>query len=239
MLGQIHSLESLAALDGEGLRYAVFFSGCPLRCVCCHNPDTWFPGGRAYSSEELAGKLCRYKPYFKKGGGVTFSGGEPLLQAPFLNETAGLLRQKGIGYDLDTSGAVELTPAVKEAVAGADLVLLDVKYPTEELYAKYTGGDFATFLKFAAYLAALGKRVWYRTVVIPALNDREEVLDQYLALVSRWRKPERYELLAFHTMGFYKYERLGLANPLLGTPPLAPERLQALQAYLDRRRAGV
>ncbi len=237
MKADLHSFESLAALDGEGVRYAVFFTGCPLRCVCCHNPDTWHPSGREYESGELARKLRRYRPYFRNGGGVTFSGGEPLLHAAYINEVAALLRDDGIGYALDTSGALPLTDAVRQAVDGADMVLLDVKYPNAKQYAAYTKGDFDTFCRFADYLSETRKRVWYRTVIIPGVNDSEEALDGYLSLLARWNRPEKYELLAFHTMGFYKYEKLGIRNPLCDTPPLDAARLRELQAYLDRRLA--
>lgn len=234
MEADIHSFESLAALDGEGVRYAVFFTGCPLRCVCCHNPDTWFRSGKNYSSEALSRKLRRYKPYFKNSGGVTFSGGEPLLNAEYINETAALLKREGIEYTLDTSGAVALTDAVKKAVDNADMILLDVKYPDAAMYEKYTGGNFSTFLSFAGYISKIQKRVWYRTVIIPGINDRESVLDGYVDLISRWNRPEKYELLAFHTMGFYKYEKLGIENPLMDTPPLESVRLDELQEYVNQ-----
>lgn len=237
MKADLHSFESLAALDGEGVRYAVFFTGCPLRCACCHNPDTWHPSGRKYESGELARKLRRYRPYFRNGGGITFSGGEPLLHAAYINEVAALLREDGIGYALDTSGALPLTDAVRRAVDGADLVLLDLKYPNAGQYAAYTKGDFDVFCRFADYLSETRKRVWYRTVIIPGINDSEEALDGYLSLLSRWNRPEKYELLAFHTMGFYKYEKLGMENPLRDTPPMDAARLRELQAYLDRHLA--
>ncbi len=233
MKADIHSFESLAALDGAGLRYAVFFTGCPLRCVCCHNPDTWFHSGKEYTSEELSHRLLRYKPYFKNGGGVTFSGGEPLLNAEYINETAAFLKAGGIQYALDTSGAVTLTDAVKKAVGNADMILLDVKYPDAVMYEKYTGGDFHTFLKFAEYVSETKKRVWYRTVIIPGINDNKSAVNKYLDLIIRWNKPEKYELLAFHTMGFYKYERMNIENPLIDTPPLENVRLHELQEYLN------
>lgn len=229
----IHSFESLAALDGEGIRYGVFFTGCPLRCACCHNPDTWFKSGREYGSDELCRKICRYKPYFKNGGGVTFSGGEPLLNAGFINETGALLKSEGINYALDTSGSVPLTCEVKTAVDNADMALLDVKFPNAEMYKKYTGGDFDVFLRFADYISKTKKRVWFRTVIIPGINDAEHTIDEYARLISRWNKPERYELLAFHTMGFYKYDKLNIKNPLLGTPPMDEGKLNQLQNYLN------
>ncbi len=233
MKADIHSFESLAALDGEGLRYAVFFTGCPLRCVCCHNPDTWHRSGMEYTSDELYRKLKRYKPYFKNGGGVTFSGGEPLLNAEFINETAAFLQRDGIGYALDTSGSVPLTDTVKSAIDNADMVILDIKYPDAEMYGKYARGDFDTFLKFADYVSDTNKRVWYRTVIIPGINDSDSAVGEYMRLIARWNPPEKYELLAFHTMGFYKYENLGIENPLKNNPPMDKDTLAQLQSYLD------
>ena len=234
MKADIHSFESLAALDGEGIRYAVFFTGCPLRCVCCHNPDTWFKSGKEVDSEALYNKLRRYKPYFKNGGGVTFSGGEPLLNAAYINEVGAMLKKDGIGYVLDTSGAVKLTDEVKTAVDNADMVILDVKYPDAEMYEKYAKGNFVMFCDFAEYLSGINKRVWYRTVVIPGINDSEDMIDAYARLVSRWRKPEKYELLSFHTMGFYKYKELEIENPLENVEPMDKNRLAELQAYLNK-----
>ena len=233
MRADIHSFESLAALDGEGIRYAVFFTGCPLRCVCCHNPDTWFKSGKEFDSETLYNKLRRYKPYFKNGGGVTFSGGEPLLNAAFINEVGELLKKDGIGYALDTSGAVKLTDEVKVAIDNADMVILDVKYPNAEMYERYAKGDFDVFCEFAEYLSETDKRVWYRTVIIPGINDSEDMIDAYAELISRWKRCEKYELLAFHTMGFYKYSELDIENPLKDTEPMDKERLAQLQSYLD------
>ena len=137
--GRIHSIESLAAVDGEGVRCAVFLCGCPLRCVYCHNPDTWEDFGTDLEPATLAKKMSRFKPYFGERGGVTFSGGEPLLQAEFICETASLLKQENIEYVLDTSGSVLLTEAVKEAVNGAQSILLDLKFPDDASYCRYTG----------------------------------------------------------------------------------------------------
>lgn len=233
MKADIHSFESLAALDGDGIRYAVFFTGCPLRCVCCHNPDTWHVSGRKIESKALYEKLRRYKPYFKNGGGVTFSGGEPLLNAEYINEVNEYLKADGINYVLDTSGAVPLTDDVKTAIDGASLIILDIKFPNREMYEKYAHGDFNRFLSFAQYLSDTRKRVWYRTVIIPVVNDSMDMIKQYAELVSRWEKPEKYELLAFHTMGFYKYDSLGIENPLKGIPPMDKGKLAELQAKLD------
>ena len=226
----------MAALDGEGLRYDVFLTGCPLRCWYCHNPDAWFPSSTEMTAEQVFQKARRFKPYFKNGGGVTFSGGEPLLNADFINEIAPALQSEGIGYCLDTSGSVPLTEPVKKAIAGADMVILDITFPDPERYRKYTGGVFDRFLEVGRFCTQTGKRLWLRTVVVPGINDTEADMDQYAALVRDFRF-ERYELLGFHTMGFFKYEKLGLVNPLEKTAPLDRDRLDALERYLDSKLA--
>lgn len=231
-MADIHSFESMAALDGDGIRYAVFFTGCPLRCVYCHNPDTWYKSGSEWTAEELTAKIKRYKPYFKNGGGVTFSGGEPLLNAEFIAETGKLLKAEGIGYAIDTSGSVPLTDSVKMALDGADLVLLDIKFFDSESYKKYTKGDFKNFISVGRYCSEKGIRLWLRTVIVPGINDDEESIREY-AEFSRQFRFEKYELLAFHTMGFFKYEKLKTENPLKDTPALDKKRLEELQILLN------
>ncbi|MDE6767652.1 MAG: radical SAM protein, partial [Eubacterium sp.] len=213
----IHSFESMAALDGDGIRYAVFFTGCPLRCAYCHNPDTWHKSGSEWTTEDLVKKIKRYKPYFKKGGGVTFSGGEPLLNADFIIEAGKLLAEEGINYAVDTSGSVPLSDSVKAALDGADLVILDVKFFDEKSYKKYTKGNFENFIAIGRYCSERGIRLWLRTVGVPDINDNEESVKKY-AEFSKQFKFEKYELLAFHTMGIFKYENLGIDNPLKSTP---------------------
>lgn len=232
-MANIHSFESLAAVDGEGLRFDVFFSGCPLRCAYCHNPDTWHHKGEIeMSADELFKKIRRYKPYFKNGGGVTFSGGEPLLNAEFINEISPLLKSENIGYCLDTSGSVELTDEVKTAIDNADMVILDIKFYNEESYKKYTKGDFEKFIAVGKYVSQKGIRLWLRTVVIPGINDTEEDMKKYYEFTKQF-KFEKYELLAFHTMGFFKYDELGINNPLKNYKALDKPRLNELQNYLN------
>lgn len=234
MKADIHSFESLAALDGDGLRCAVFFTSCPLRCVYCHNPDTWHKSGREMTPQQLADKVTRFKPYFKNGGGVTFSGGEPLLNAEFINQTAEILKQREINYALDTSGGVPLTQSVMTALDGAELVILDVKFYDAPSYERYTSGCFENFVRIGKYCSRRGIRLWLRTVVVPGINDSEESIAAYADFAGQFSF-EKYELLAFHTMGFYKYEKLGIENPLADTPALDSSRLAELQKFLDNR----
>ncbi len=228
----IHSFESMAAVDGEGIRYAVFFAGCPLRCVYCHNPDTWPEQGSVLTSHEIFEKIKRFKPYFKNGGGVTFSGGEPLLNSEFINELQPMLKEEGIGYCIDTSGSVPLTEDVARAIDGADMVMLDLKFYDAERYNIFTSGDIELPLEIGDYCTKNNKRLWLRTVIVPGLNDSEEDICEYAKLSKRF-KFERYELLAFHTMGFFKYERAGIENPLKNTAALAPEKLKKRKKTLD------
>ena len=231
---RIHSFESMAAVDGEGVRFAVFLTGCPLRCVYCHNPDTWNAQGTEYTAEQLYRKIRRYKPYFGQKGGVTFSGGEPLLHADEINELAALLTADGIGYALDTSGCVELTEAVKTAVQNADMIICDVKFWDDESYLKYTGRDMTRTLAFLEYCDSLGKRILARTVIVPGINDTVEHIEKYCAIIGKFKSVFKYELLGFHTMGFFKYENLGIANPLEGYEQMDVDKLAELQQVANR-----
>lgn len=233
-MANIHSFESLAAVDGEGIRYDIFFTGCPLRCAYCHNPDTWHKSNIDMSANEVMKKVVRYKPYFKKGGGVTFSGGEPLLNADFINELAPLMKAEGIGYCIDTSGSVPLTDKVRLALDNADMVILDIKFHNPADYEKYTKGNFDYFMAIAGYCTEHNIRMWLRTVVVPNINDTLDDMDAYAQLVKDLRF-EKYELLPFHTMGFFKYENLGIDNPLKDTKALDRARLDELQNYLNSK----
>ncbi len=235
MEGIIHSFESLAAVDGIGLRCAVFLSGCPLRCAYCHNPDTWSGAGQKTDAETLVRKIARYKPYFKEDGGVTFSGGEPLLQAEFLQDCVPLLGAQGINYAIDTSGAAELFDSVKFVLENSQMVILDLKFWDDDSYIKYTGKDMKHTLDMLKYLESINKRVWIRTVIVPGINDSEDVLDRYIKQIKGYNCIEKYELLGFHTMGFYKYEKMEIENPLAEISDLDKEVKERLQKYVNER----
>ena len=232
---RIHSFESLATLDGDGVRYAIYLNGCPLRCVYCHNPDTWGVSGEDYSAEDLFNKIKRYKPYFGQNGGVTFSGGEPLLSAHFINEVAPLLKEANINYALDTSGQVDMNDETKKAITNSELVILDLKFWDNDSYFKYTGKTMARTLTTLYFLNAIQKRTWIRTVIVPGINDSKEVLDKYIEILKLYPFIEKYELLGFHTMGFFKYENLGIDNPLKDVPPMDQDKLKDLQSYVDSK----
>ena len=231
MKGIVHSTESFATQDGRGIRFAVFCAGCPLHCPCCHNADTWSGRGTETEPEELAGRILRYRPYFRKGGGATFSGGEPLLQARFLTETARILVENGVGVALDTSGAV-WNEEVGDLLDCCELVILDLKQPTEEEYRAFCGGSLQTVERVAEETARRGIPLWLRTVIIPGINDSEQAIGRYAETAGRIRH-ERYELLGFHTMGFSKWAEAGRENPLKDTPAMDAVRLAELQHFLD------
>ncbi len=233
MIGYIHSFESLATLDGEGVRFGIFLKGCPLRCIYCHNPDTWSGDSIETDALSLVKKAVRYKPYFGEKGGVTFSGGEPLLQAEFLCECIPHLTDAEIKYTVDTSGAVVLDDKVKAVLDNAQLVILDLKFCDDDSYLRYTGQNMKNTIDTLYYLDKIKKRTWVRTVIIPGINDSEESLAGYLDILKNMKCVERYELLGFHTMGFLKYESLNIKNPLESVSNLDKDVLERLQNFVD------
>lgn len=235
MNGFIHSFESLAALDGAGIRFAVFMAGCPLRCAYCHNPDTWdmSKAPMQMTAKDLVKKVSRYKPYFKKDGGVTFSGGEPLLQAEFIKECVPLLKEAGIGYVIDTSGHMPLDDTVKYVLNNAEAVLLDLKFWDNESYLKYTGKSMENTLKTLDFLELINKPTVLRTVVIPEINDTSEMIGKYLIHARSKKCVKKYELLAFHTMGFFKYRELGIENKFADKDALDKNKKEELQSFVD------
>ena len=232
MEGRVHSLQSLGTVDGPGLRYVVFLQGCPLRCVYCHNPDTWDPaGGAVMDTEELVEKILRCRPYFRAEGGVTVSGGEPLLQAGFVTQLFARLKQEGVHTALDTSGAGDLrkAPALLEVT---DLVLLDLKFPTEEGYRQHCRGSLGQTEAFAALVAEKQVPLWVRHVVAPGLNDTLEDMAAVKAWAQRQPTLDKIEWLPFHNLCLEKYQQLGVPFPLADTPPMDREKLDRLIAAL-------
>ena len=231
MQGRIHSFQSLGTVDGPGVRAVVFMQGCPLRCACCHNPDTWdFGGGKIVSAEEIFRKIQRLRAYFGKDGGVTVSGGEPLLQADFVSELFSLCRADGISCALDTSGCV-YNESVERLLSLTDLVLLDYKYTNDTDYKKYTGMSMQSAEDFLARLDALGKRVWIRQVIIPTLNDSEESVRRIYALSERYSCIEKTELLPFRKLCVEKYRALGVDFPLENIPEASEELIERLKRH--------
>lgn len=232
MEGRVHSLQSLGTVDGPGLRYVVFLQGCPLRCVYCHNPDTWDPaGGAVMDTEELVEKILRCRPYFGAEGGVTVSGGEPLLQAGFVTQLFARLKQEGVHTALDTSGAGDLRKA-PALLTVTDLVLLDLKFPTEEGYRQHCRGSLGQTEAFAALVAEKQVPLWVRHVVAPGLNDTLEDMAAVKSWAQRQPTLEKIEWLPFHNLCLEKYQQLGVPFPLANTPPMDREKLDRLIAAL-------
>ncbi len=224
MTVRVHSYESFGAVDGPGIRLVVFLQGCPLRCLYCHNPDTWdFAGGVETPVEEILRKAQRVRPYFGEDGGVTFSGGEPLAQAAALLEATRLLQAEGIHVALDTSGAID-TPEALALLDAVDLVLLDVKHPEAERFRAVTGLDQGATRRVFAHLRASQKPVWIRQVVATGLNDTPEekaATKDFIAGLN----VQRIDRLPYHELGLHKYESLGL--PYRGSS-LKPPTAEAL-----------
>lgn len=223
---RIHSFQSLGTVDGPGVRSVIFMQGCPLRCVCCHNPDTWdFAGGEERSVEHLVDRVLRYKAYYGSDGGVTVSGGEPLMQAEFLVELFKQLQKNEIHTALDTSGCV-LNEAVKELLEYTDLVLLDFKYTNEKDYLKYTKMEMSKVQDFLNYLEKIKKPTWIRYVVIPDLNDMDDSINKVFDLRLQYSCIQKIELLPFRKLCLEKYDEMGIDFPLKNTP-------EAKQIFID------
>ncbi len=231
MTGRIHSIQSLGTLDGPGVRAVIFTTGCPLRCIYCHNPDTWErESGEEWDSDEIAKRVLRLYPYIKNGG-VTFSGGEPCVQAKFLTEVAAKLKCHGLHIALDTSGAVD-NGDVDRLLEFVDLVLLDIKFTDKEAYKLNTGADMERVFAFLAKLEKLEKDVWIRHVVVPGINDTESSVRKLATLIAPYKCIKKVELLPFKKLCLEKYEDLGLLFPLKDTPEMCAERLSELNLIL-------
>lgn len=220
-LGRIHSIESMGLVDGPGIRAVVFLQGCHLRCRYCHNPDTWAEAdakNQLLSPEELLTRLLRFKPYFGAEGGVTFSGGEPLLQADFLCEMLALCKKAGIHTCLDTAGCGN--GDYDRILANTDLVLYDVKHYNEEGYRSVTGCSPEETKKFLAAVQDRKIPLWVRHVVVPGLTDGDEHLAGLEAYLKTLHGIERVELLPYHTLGVSKYHILGIPYSLENVLPL-------------------
>ena len=218
MIGKIHSFQSLGTIDGPGVRFVVFTQGCNLRCGCCHNPDTWnFGGGTEYTVDEMVEKVLRFKSYFGIDGGVTVSGGEPLMQTEFLIELFKELKGQSVHTALDTSGCV-LNDEVKELLNYTDLVLLDFKYTNAEDYLKYTKMEMSRAEEFLNYLESINKSTWIRFVVIPGLNDDDKSIEDIANLKTQYSCVKNIEYLPFRKLCLEKYENMGIDFPLKNTP---------------------
>lgn len=214
MLGSVNSVESLGTVDGPGIRAVIFLNGCSLRCKYCHNPETWIMQEKNYEPSSLVEKVIRYKPYFNHGGGVTFSGGEPLLQPEFLIECSRLFKENGINVALDTAGAG--IGHYEEILKYTDLIIFDVKDVTKERFFDLTGGSIENTWQFLDIARKMNSKFWIRQVIIPGVNDTfayMEELDKYIKDHINIDNVERVEFLPYHKLGTEKYEKLHIFNP--------------------------
>ena len=213
---KVHSTESFGTVDGPGIRFVIFMQGCHLQCKYCHNRDTWDMNGGEYKSvDEIVEKIKRYKNYIvPSGGGVTVTGGEPLLQVKFLIELFKKLKQEGIHTCIDTSGMVELTDDIKHVLRYTDLVLLDIKHIDEEKCKELVGFSNKKELKFARYLSDNNIKMWIRQVLVPGYTDDEVDLIKLRDFIKTLKTVERIQILPYHSMGKYKWKKLGLEYPL-------------------------
>ncbi len=211
---KLHSIESFGTLDGPGIRFVIFLQGCSLKCKYCHNRDTWDINSGEYKSlDDIFEKILRYKNYIKSGG-VTCTGGEPLLQYEFLIELFKKLKDKNIHTCIDTSGMVALTDKIKELIDLTDLFLLDIKHINPEKCKNLVGTSNEKELAFARYLSDLGKSMWIRQVLIPGYTDDENDLINLKNFITSLKTVEKVEILPYHTMGKYKWYDLGLKYEL-------------------------
>lgn len=234
--GKIHSHESFGTVDGPGIRYVVFMQGCPLRCRYCHNPDTWNPKDfkREETPSETFNEIKKYKNFIKSGG-VTITGGEPLLQAEYVKGLFALCRKEGIHTALDTSGYI-FNDTVKEALEYTDLVLLDLKCIDAEVHKELTSVELNPILKFLDYLKSIKKKVWIRHVVVPGITDDDKLLERLADFVKDIGNiVEKVEILPYHTLGKYKWEQLGLKYSLEGTPALSSERAEEIKEMFRKK----
>lgn len=227
MQASVNSIETFGLVDGPGIRTVIFLNGCKLRCLYCHNPEMWQMGEKNYTEEELIDKIIRNKPYFKRNnGGVTFSGGEPLLQVDFLLDICKKLKEAGIHIALDTAGVG--IGKYDEILSLVDLVLLDIKHPDKEDYHKLTKNSIEESEKFIESLNKSGKPVWIRQVIVPGIMDNEKYLELLANYLQKIKEIEKIEFLPFHHLGFSKYENLKLENPLKNIPEMDPKKCEEL-----------
>lgn len=231
LTGYVHSIETCGTVDGPGIRYVAFFQGCPLRCKFCHNPDTWKKyEGKQYTVDALLQDILKYRNFIKNGG-VTLSGGEPLMQADFAAELLRRCRKEGIHTAVDTSGAIPLK-VCKEAVDAADLILLDIKSIDGIKCKELTGMGNDNALELLDYLESTKKPVWIRHVVVPGITENYDDIETMARYLSKFTVVERVEILPFHKMGEFKWKELGMEYMLYDTPTPEKDSIRKIKEIL-------
>ena len=238
MLGNIHSIETFGSADGPGVRYLIFLKGCNMRCKYCHNPDTWAKTeGEMKSAEEILQQALRYKRYWGKKGGITVSGGEPLLQIDFMLEFFKKAKEKGIHTVIDTAGGPftreePFFSKFQELMKYTDLLLVDIKHIDNKCHKVLTGRSNENILDMIRYLSDIKKPIWIRHVLVPERSDKDEYLTRLADFIHSLDNVEKVEILPYHTMGIYKWKELGLEYPLEGIDPPTKERVENAKKIL-------
>jgi pyruvate formate lyase activating enzyme len=239
MTGKIHSFESFGTVDGPGVRFVVFFKGCPLRCKYCHNPDTWtMDGAEEYTVDQIFNQAIRYKNYWGKDGGITITGGEPLAQMDFAIELLKKFHEAGIHTAVDTSGFIfnpDDSQSVKqheELIKYADLFLLDIKQIYPDAHKELTGQSNSHTLAFAKWLSDHDKHMWIRHVLVPGITTDEKELRDLRSFLDTLKTVDNIEVLPYHTLGKVKYEKLGIKYRLEGVEPPSKEQVQLAKDIL-------
>ena len=237
-IGYINKLESFGAVDGPGVRYLIFLSGCRMRCAFCHNPETWNEGeGEQYTADELLKKALRFKPYWKNGGGITVSGGEPLLQIDFLLDLFKKAKAAGVNTCIDTAGEPftheePFYTKWKELMSLTDTVLLDIKNIDPDAHKELTGVDNANILQMAKEISDMGIPIWIRHVLVPGGSDNDDYLHRTREFIDALSSVEKVEVLPYHTLGVPKYQELGISYRLEGVESPTQDRIENAKKIL-------
>lgn len=227
--GSIDSIETLGLVDGPGIRTVVFLNGCKLRCLYCHNPEMWKIKDYNMTVDELVNKILRYKPYYKDNGGVTFSGGEPLLQSDYLLEVCKRLKKEKINIALDTAGVGNYNKKLLDYI---DLIIFDIKAVKSDDYNYITGYKIDESLKFLNKCQEKNIKMWIRQVIVPKINDNEKNILELKKFISKLKNVEKVELLPYHTMAIDKYKKLGIEYKLTGLEAMNKEKCKKLEKLL-------
>ena len=231
--GYIHSFQSLGTVDGPGVRFVVFFQGCNLRCKCCHNPDTWRIGEcSVYTAEDVVNRVLRYKDYFRDNGGITLSGGEPLIQSDFAAEIFKLCKEQGINTCLDTSGSI-INDSVRSLLKVTDRVLLDIKYTDNDSYKENAGCTLDIVLDFLGILNEGNIPTTLRQVIIPTVNDSDDNMDKLLSIAKAHKCVDKIELLPFRKICQTKYDEMGIEFPFADKVTPSKESILRLKSKIS------